>query len=65
MNMSLIPMLVGTVTMSTSKLGILISMGAFTGSFVQYLAGMISDRSNFKMGKRKPFIPGGAIIAAI
>jgi MFS family permease len=65
MNMSLIPMLVGTVTKSTSKLGILISMGAFTGIFVQYLAGMISDRSNFKMGKRKPFIIGGAILAAL
>jgi len=56
MNMSLIPMLVGTVTQSNSKLGLLTGMGAFTGIFVQYLAGMISDRSNFKMGKRKPFI---------
>lgn len=55
-NMSLIPMLVGTVTDGNLKLGTLTSMGAFTGIFVQYLAGIISDRSNFKMGKRKPFI---------
>lgn len=65
MNMSLIPMLVGTVTDSNSKLGFLVSMGAFTGIFVQYLAGIISDRSNFKMGKRKPFVLGGAILAAL
>lgn len=65
MNMSLIPMLVGTVTNSNSKLGMLVSMGAFTGIFVQYIAGIISDRSNFKMGKRKPFILGGAILASI
>lgn len=65
MNMSLIPMLVGTVTNSNSKLGLLTGMGAFTGIFVQYLAGMISDRSNFKCGKRKPFIFAGAILAAL
>ncbi len=65
MNMSLIPLLVGTVTDSNTKLGLLTGMGAFTGIFVQYLAGMISDRSNFKMGKRKPFIFGGAILAAL
>jgi len=65
MNMSLIPMLVGTVTQSNSKLGLLTGMGAFTGIFVQYLAGMISDRSNFKMGKRKPFIFAGALLAAL
>lgn len=65
MNMSLIPMLVGTVTDSNLMLGLLTSMGAFTGIFVQYLAGIISDRSNFNMGKRKPFILGGAILAAV
>lgn len=65
MNMSLIPMLVGTVTNSNRMLAALTSMGAFTGIFVQYLAGIISDRSNYKMGKRKPFILGGAIAAAI
>lgn len=65
MNMSLIPMLVGTVTNSNKMLGLLVSMGAFTGIFVQYLAGVISDRSKFKMGKRKPFILGGAIVASL
>lgn len=65
MNMVLIPMLVATVTESTILLGILTSMGAFTGIFVQYLAGILSDRSKFKMGKRKPFMLLGSICAAI
>ncbi|MCX7774427.1 MAG: MFS transporter [Clostridia bacterium] len=65
MNMSLIPMLVGTVTSSNAQLGTLVSMGAFTGIFVQYLAGLLSDRSHLKMGKRKPFILCGAILAAL
>jgi MFS family permease len=65
MNMVLIPMLAATVTQSNSKLAILVSMGAFTGIFVQYIAGLLSDRSHFKMGRRKPFILGGAFFAAI
>lgn len=65
MNMSLIPMLVATVTSSNMMLGLLTGMGSFTGIFVQYIAGLISDRSNFKMGKRKPFILFGAFLASI
>lgn len=65
MNMVLIPLLVATVTSSNFKLGLLTSMGSFTGIFVQYLAGMLSDRSHFKMGKRKPFMLIGSICAAI
>lgn len=65
MNITLIPSLVGTVTDSNAKSALLISMGAFTGMFVQYLAGILSDRSNFKMGRRKPFIIIGSVGAAI
>lgn len=65
MNMSLIPLLAGTITDSNSKIAILISMGAFTGMFVQYLAGILSDRSNFKMGRRKPFIILGSLFSAL
>lgn len=65
MNMVLIPLLVTTITTNNMKLGILISMGAFTGMFVQYLAGIISDRSNFKMGRRKPFIILGSVLSAV
>lgn len=65
MNMSLIPMLVSSVTKSNTLLGILVSMGSFTGIFVQYLAGVLSDRSHFKMGKRRPFILMGCIASAI
>ena len=64
-NMSLIPMLVGTVTQSNRELGLLTSMGAFTGIFVQYLAGLISDRSHFKMGRRKPFIIIGTLLTTL
>lgn len=61
MNLVVIPLLIGT-TLSledpnyNKKIAILISMGAFTGIFVQYIVGILSDRSNFKIGKRKPFI---------
>lgn len=65
MNLVLIPMLAGTITQSNAQLGYLVSMGAFTGIFVQYLAGILSDRSNFKIGKRKPFILMGVIFSTI
>lgn len=65
MNMSLIPMLVGTVTDSNAMLGLLTGMGAFTGIFVQYIAGVLSDRSNLKMGKRKPYMFFGALLASV
>lgn len=64
MNMVLIPVLVSTVTKSNFQLGVLTSMGAFTGIFVQYLAGLLSDRSHFKMGKRKPFMIIGIVFSA-
>jgi len=65
MNMSLIPMLVGTVTKSNVQLAILVSMGAFTGIFVQYLAGLLSDRSRFRLGRRRPFMLMGSIAASV
>lgn len=65
MNMTLIPMLVATYTDSNAKAGLLITMGAFTGIFVQYISGLLSDRSNFKMGKRKPFMLMGSIATTI
>lgn len=64
-NMALIPMFASTITDSNRLLGYLVSMGAFTGMFVQYLAGILSDRSTFKMGKRKPFILIGVILSSI
>lgn len=70
MNLILIPLLAGTVISANdpnynSKLALMISMGAFSGIFVQYIAGLWSDRSNFKMGKRKPFILMGVTLAAL
>lgn len=65
MNMTLIPMLVATFDVSNTKAGLLITMGSFTGIFVQYISGVLSDRSNFKMGKRKPFMLMGSIVTTI
>lgn len=64
-NMTLIPMLVATYNVSNSKAALLITMGSFTGIFVQYLSGLLSDRSNFKMGRRKPFMIIGSIVTTI
>lgn len=65
MNMLLMPIFGATITKSNAKLAILISMGAFTGIFVQYIAGLISDRSRFKMGKRKPFMIIGSLFTTL
>lgn len=65
MNMTLIPMLVATFDVSNTKAGFLITMGSFTGIFVQYIAGVLSDRSKFKMGRRKPFMLMGTIVTTI
>ena len=65
MNLVLIPMLAATVTSSNAQLGTLVSMGAFTGMFVQYIAGILSDRSRSKMGRRKPFILAGILSASV
>jgi MFS family permease len=65
MNMTLIPMLVATFNVSNSKAALLITMGSFTGIFVQYLSGILSDRSNFKMGRRKPFMLMGSVATTI
>ncbi|MCL6606362.1 MAG: MFS transporter [Paenibacillus sp.] len=65
MNITLIPMLVATFNVSNTKAGLLITMGSFTGVFVQYIAGVLSDRSKFKMGRRKPFILMGTLLTTI
>ncbi|GFR35860.1 MFS transporter [Thermobrachium celere] len=65
MNMSVIPLFISKLNVSNAQQGRLISMGAFTGIFVQYLVGLLSDRSNFKMGKRKPYMIMGSILSAL
>jgi MFS family permease len=46
---------------------LIMSMGAFTGIFMQIISGVLSDRTNFssKWGKRTPWILGGVFIAGI
>ncbi|MBK2125610.1 MFS transporter [Fangia hongkongensis] len=43
-------------TNSATEVGMLISMSALLGIFVQVLSGMISDRTNSRFGKRTPWI---------
>lgn len=70
MNLILIPLLAGTILLPddpnyNKKLAVLISMGAFTGIFIQYFAGLLSDRCKLKMGRRKPFILAGVLVASL
>jgi Na+/melibiose symporter-like transporter len=46
-------------------LGLLTLSGLFLAMFVQPLAGAVSDRSNLKWGRRRPYILVGGIIAAL
>ena len=65
MGSTIITLLVERITPSASELGLLMSMASVTGLFAPYLAGVISDRTNTRMGKRKPWVLLGAIVASI
>lgn len=59
------PWIIYTTTNSATKVLALVAMGPFTGIFVQYLAGVISDRTNSKWGRRTPWILGGLLVACV
>ncbi|HJO94556.1 MAG TPA: MFS transporter [Victivallales bacterium] len=60
------PWIIYQHTQSAAKVGILISMGALTGCFVQVISGILSDKTKFsKWGKRSPWILLGATVAAV
>ena len=61
MNSTVVPLIVATVTKSSFLLGLLVSMASFTGIFVPYISGILSDR----VGKRKPFVLIGSLAGAI
>lgn len=65
MNSTVIPMLIGTTTSSATAIGNIVMMAPITGIFMPYIAGVISDRTNMKMGKRKPWVILGTILASI
>ena len=65
MNSTIVPLLIKTVTPSAFKLGLLVTMAPVTGMIFPYLGGAISDRTNMKFGKRKPWVLLGGIIGAI
>ena len=59
------PWIAYTYTNSATKVLALLALGPFTGIFVQYLAGIISDRTTSKWGRRTPWILVGLIVACI
>lgn len=65
MNSTVIPMLIGTTTTSANGIANIVMMAPITGIFMPYIAGIISDRTNTKIGKRKPWVILGTILAAI
>lgn len=65
MNSTVIPMLIGTTTTSATAIANVVMMASLTGIVMPYIAGIISDRTNTKMGKRKPWVILGTILAAI
>jgi Na+/melibiose symporter-like transporter len=52
-------------TQKNTYLGILTLSGLMLATFIQPIAGAISDRSSFKWGKRRPFILAGGILVII
>lgn len=61
------PWIIYSHTNSNFAAMIIMSMGAFTGIFMQIISGILSDRTKFttKWGKRTPWILGGVVVAAI
>jgi Na+/melibiose symporter-like transporter len=52
-------------TQKNTSLGLLTLSGLLLAMFVQPLAGAVSDRSNFKWGRRRPFILAGGVVALV
>ncbi|MGL4992358.1 MAG: MFS transporter [Sarcina sp.] len=65
MKSTVLPLLVKSVTSSDFKLGLLTTVGPIAGIIFPYLAGVISDRTNMKIGKRKPWVLLGSIIGSL
>lgn len=65
MKSTVLTLLVKSITSSDFKLGIISAIGPVTGMIFPYLSGVISDRSNFKIGKRKPWVLFGGILGSV
>ncbi|MGL5634718.1 MAG: MFS transporter [Sarcina sp.] len=65
MKSTVLPLLVKSITTSNFKLGLLTTVGPIAGIIFPYLAGVISDRTNLKIGKRKPWVLVGGFLSAI
>lgn len=65
LNGTIIPWIAYLYVKESFFVGLLLSMGAFTGCFVQIISGVISDRTTSKWGRRTPWILFGATLAAL
>ncbi len=65
MKSTVLTLLVKTITPSDFKLGVITSIGPIAGMIFPYLSGVISDRSNLKMGRRKPWVLLGGCLGSI
>lgn len=65
MKSTVLTLLVKTITPSDFKLGLITAIGPVAGMIFPYLSGVISDRTNFKIGKRKPWVLLGGILGSI
>lgn len=65
MKSTVLTLLVTSITPSDFKLGIITAIGPIAGMVFPYLSGIISDRSNFKIGKRKPWVLLGGGLGSI
>ncbi|MDO4534990.1 MAG: MFS transporter [Clostridium perfringens] len=65
MKSTVLTLLVKTITPSDFKLGLITAIGPVAGMIFPYLSGVISDRTNFKIGKRKPWVLLGGCLGSI
>lgn len=62
---TIVPWIIYRYTQVSWKVGLLLSLGALTGCFVQIISGALSDRTRSKWGKRTPWILFGVLLAVI
>lgn len=65
MGSTIIPLTVDKITPSTEMLSYVIMTGTIAGLIGPYLAGRLSDKITLKIGKRKPWVLFGGIVASI
>ena len=65
MGSTIIPLTVAKITPSTEMLSYVMITGTIAGLIGPYLAGRLSDKITFRIGKRKPWVLFGGIIGSL